>query len=138
VSELGQIAISIGISLLVVWLLLAAFLVLARPRSASLGEVLRLLPDTMRLLRRLAADPVVPRGARIRLWLLFAYLVMPFDLVPDFIPVIGHVDDAIIVCLALRSVVRRAGPAALRRNWPGTEQGLEALWKAAGLPPCDG
>lgn len=132
-GELKQIATSVGISLVVVWLLLAAFLVLARPRSASLREVLQLLPDTLRLLRRLGVDSSLPRSARIRLWLLFAYLAMPVDLIPDFIPIIGHLDDAIIVCVALRSVVRRAGAEPLRRNWPGTEQGLATLWKVAGL-----
>jgi len=89
-NDLKQIAIGVGISLAVVWLLLAAFLLLARPRAASLREVLQLLPDTLRLLRRLGLDPVVPRSARIRLWLLFVYLAMPFDLIPDFIPIIGH------------------------------------------------
>jgi uncharacterized membrane protein YkvA (DUF1232 family) len=59
---------------------------------------------------------------------------MPFDLIPDFIPVIGYADDAILVCAVLRSVVRRAGPEAIRRHWPGTEAGLAALWRVAGLP----
>jgi uncharacterized membrane protein YkvA (DUF1232 family) len=70
----------------------------------------------------------------VRLWLLFAYLAMPIDLVPDFLPVIGYADDAIIVAAALRSVVRRAGPEALREHWPGTEDGLAVLWRVAGLP----
>lgn len=131
-------AIAAGASLVAIWLVLAVFLLLAKPRTSALGEVLRLLPDTLRLLRRLATDPAVPHGARVRLWLLFAYLAMPFDLIPDFIPVIGHLDDAIVVCLALRSVVRCAGAEAVRRNWLGTEQGLAALWTAAGLRSSSG
>lgn len=133
-TELESILLRAGISLLVVWLLLALLLFLSRPRSETLVEVLRLLPDVLRLLRRLAKDPEVPRAARVRLWLLLAYLVLPFDLVPDFLPVIGQFDDVILVCVVLRSVVRRAGPGALERNWPGTEQGLALVWRAAGLP----
>jgi uncharacterized membrane protein YkvA (DUF1232 family) len=71
---------------------------------------------------------------RLRLWLLFAYLAIPLDIVPDFIPVIGYPDDAIIVAATLRSVVRRAGADAVRRHWPGSEAGLAVLWRAAGLP----
>ncbi len=70
----------------------------------------------------------------MRLWLLFTYLAIPVDLVPDFIPVIGYADDAKIVAWKLRSVVRRAGPEAVRRHLPGTEDGLAVLWRVAGLP----
>jgi uncharacterized membrane protein YkvA (DUF1232 family) len=70
----------------------------------------------------------------MRLALVFLYLAMPLDLIPDFIPVLGHADDAIIVCLVLRSVVRKAGGQAVRRHWPGTDDGLAALWRIAGLP----
>jgi uncharacterized membrane protein YkvA (DUF1232 family) len=82
----------------------------------------------------LALDPALPRGVRVRLWLLFVYLAFPFDLIPDFIPVLGYADDAIIVAAVLRSVVRRAGADAVRRQWPGTPDGLAALWRVAGLP----
>jgi uncharacterized membrane protein YkvA (DUF1232 family) len=99
---------------------------------------MRLLPDTLRLLRRLATDGTIPRGVRMRLWLLFVYLAVPVDIIPDFIPIIGYADDAIIVCVVLRSVVRRAGADAIRRNWPGTEDGLAALWRVAGLPGAPG
>lgn len=58
---------------------------------------------------------------------------MPFDLVPDFIPVVGYADDAIIVAFALRSVVRKAGPEALSRHWPGTPEGLTAVQRLAGI-----
>jgi uncharacterized membrane protein YkvA (DUF1232 family) len=129
-----QTLIGIALALLVTWGILLVFLVLARPKGSLLEEALRLLPDTLRLLRRLATDRAVPSAARVKLWLLFGYLAMPLDLIPDFIPIIGYADDAIIVCWVLRSVVRRAGVDAVRRNWPGTEQGLAALWRVAGLP----
>jgi len=122
------------LSLLMTWAALVAFLVLARPRGSLVAEAIRVLPDTVRLLRRLAMDAELPRSVRARLWLAFVYLAIPFDLIPDFIPVIGYADDAIIVCAVLRSVVRRAGSEGIRRNWPGTQDGLDALWRVAGLP----
>jgi uncharacterized membrane protein YkvA (DUF1232 family) len=69
----------------------------------------------------------------VRLWLLLIYLAVPIDLIPDFIPVIGYADDAIIVALALRSVARRAGSQALHRHWPGSPAGLTAVMRAAGI-----
>ena len=128
-----QIGVGVGSGLIAAWLVLVVFLTLARPRGSLLKESLRLLPDTVRLLRRLAADRTLPRGVRIRLWLLFAYLAAPIDLIPDVIPVIGYADDAIIVAAVLRSVVRRAGPDTLRRHWPGTEDGLATLHRVARL-----
>jgi uncharacterized membrane protein YkvA (DUF1232 family) len=134
VSTAWKIALGVGITLLFSWGLLAISLLRIRPRGSFLQEALRLFPDTLRLLKRLALDKTLPRGVRVRLWLLFVYLAMPFDLIPDFIPVIGYADDAIIVCAVLRSVVRRAGAEAVRRHWPGSDDGLAALWRAAGLP----
>jgi uncharacterized membrane protein YkvA (DUF1232 family) len=125
-----QLALSILAGLALVWLLLVgALLVAARraPDRTTLTDVLRLLPDVVRLLRRLAADPTLPRGVRWRLWLLLGYLVLPVDLVPDFLPVIGYADDALVVALVLRSVTRVAGPEALDRHWPGTPEGLAAV-----------
>jgi uncharacterized membrane protein YkvA (DUF1232 family) len=104
------------------------------PEESGLREALRLLPDIVRLLRRLAADRTLPRGVRIRLALLLGYLALPVDLVPDFIPVLGYVDDAVVVALALRSVVRHAGSDALAQHWPGTPTGLRSVHRLAGLP----
>ena len=118
--------------LLVVWLALVAALWFTRPDEVRLRDLVRLLPDVLRLLRRLAADGTLPRGVRVRLWLLLGYLAMPIDLVPDVIPVIGYADDAIVVALVLRSVVRRAGADAVVRHWPGTPDGLVALRQLTG------
>jgi uncharacterized membrane protein YkvA (DUF1232 family) len=120
--------------LLLCWLALMAVLWTTRPDELRARELLRLLPDVLRLVRRLAGDGTLPRGVRVRLWLLMAYLAMPIDLVPDFVPVLGHADDAIVVALVLRSVVRRAGAAAVERHWPGTPEGLAALRRASRLP----
>jgi uncharacterized membrane protein YkvA (DUF1232 family) len=119
---------------LLLWLLLVAALWLTRPDDLRLRELLRLLPDVLRLLRRLAADGGLPRGVRVRLWLLLGYLALPIDLVPDFVPVLGYADDAVVVALVLRSVVRRAGPEALEGHWPGTPEGLAALRRLVRLP----
>jgi uncharacterized membrane protein YkvA (DUF1232 family) len=130
-----RIIVSAVIGLVAAWLALVVTLVFMRPKGSLLHEALRLLPDTIRLLRGLAGDRSLPRGVRVRLWLLFAYLVMPIDLIPDFLPIIGYADDAIIVALVLRSVVRRAGPEALQRHWSGTPSGLVSLQRLARLEP---
>ena len=101
------------------------------PETVTMKDALRLLPDLLRLVRRLAADRTLPAGVRVRLVLLLGYLLLPIDLVPDFIPVIGYADDAVIVALVLRSVLKRAGPGALARHWPGTPAGLEIILRAA-------
>jgi uncharacterized membrane protein YkvA (DUF1232 family) len=120
--------------LLLCWLVLMAVLWLTRPDQLSARDLLRLLPDVLRLVRRLAGDRTLPRGVRVRLWLLIVYLAVPIDVVPDFLPVVGHADDAIVIALVLRSVVRRAGVAAVERHWPGTPEGLAALRRASRLP----
>jgi len=128
-----QTLISAGAALLLAWIALLIALLVAQPGKAQLQEALRLLPDLVRLLRRLATDRALPRGVRIRLGLLLAYLAFPFDLIPDFIPVLGYADDAIIITAVLRSTVRRAGLDAVRRHWPGTDDGFAALSRLTGL-----
>jgi uncharacterized membrane protein YkvA (DUF1232 family) len=113
--------------LVLVWAVLVAVLWLTKPGDYDLKQALRLLPDLIRLIKRVAADRETPRGVRIRLALLLAYLALPFDLIPDFVPVLGYADDAIIVALVLRSATRRAGPDILAKHWPGTPDGLAAL-----------
>jgi uncharacterized membrane protein YkvA (DUF1232 family) len=129
----ADLLISIGAALLLAWLALLAVLVIARPRGGLLREAVRILPDVLRLIRRLTDDRSLPTSVRVRLALLLVYLALPIDLVPDFIPVLGYADDAIIVTAVLRSVVRRAGLDAVRARWPGTDDGFAALARLAGL-----
>ena len=107
-------------TLLLSWLLLLALLWWKRPDDLTARELLRLLPDVARTVGRLARDPAV-----------LGYLAVPVDLVPDVIPVIGYADDAVLVVLVLRAVLRRAGEDALRRHWPGTPEGLAAVLRVA-------
>lgn len=120
--------------LLVVWLGLLLALWRVTPERDVVRAAARLLPDVVRLLTRLARDPALPRGLRVRLWLLLAYLAMPFDVIPDVIPVLGQADDAVLVVWTLRSVVRLAGADAVGRHWSGTPDGLRAVTRLAGLP----
>jgi uncharacterized membrane protein YkvA (DUF1232 family) len=128
-----DLLIGIAAALLLAWLALMVVLLVARPRGGLLREALRLLPDVLRVVRRLAADKTLPRGVRIRLALLLAYLAIPIDPIPDFIPVLGYADDAIIVTAVLRGVVRRAGLDAVRAHWPGTDDGFAAVVRITGL-----
>ena len=113
--------------LVLIWGVLMVALWLTKPGDYDMKDALRLLPDLIRLAKRLATDPDTPRGVRIRLALLLGYLALPIDLIPDFVPVFGYADDAIIVAIVLRSATRRAGPDALAKHWPGTPEGLTAL-----------
>jgi uncharacterized membrane protein YkvA (DUF1232 family) len=128
-----DVLISLAGALLVGWLALVVALLLIRPKGNILREALRILPDLIRLLKDLATNRTHPKAVRIRLGLLMAYLAFPIDLIPDFIPVLGYADDAIIVVAVLRSVVRRVGIDQVRAQWTGTDDGFNALSRAAGL-----
>ncbi len=126
----------VAAGVVLVWTIVVLAFYLAGRRAgepARLRDGVRLLPDVLRLVRRLARDSSLPRGVRWRLGLLLGYLVFPLDLVPDFIPVAGYADDVLLVAWVLRSVVRTAGPEALERHWPGTPAGLETVRRLAGV-----
>jgi uncharacterized membrane protein YkvA (DUF1232 family) len=102
-------------------------LLFALGRREDAREVAAFLPDCVVLVRRLLRDPRVPRRAKVALVLLLAYLVFPFDLVPDFVPVIGYLDDAIAVAAALAFVARSTGAELIEELWPGSERGAHAV-----------
>jgi len=93
------------------------------------------VPDCVILFTRLAHDRRVPRRHKWLLVALVGYLSLPFDLIPDFIPVVGVLDDAILVAIVLRTVLRKAGRELVREHWPGPQRSLDLMLRLAGAPP---
>ena len=106
-------------------LLVVALLALGRRRDAR--EVARFIPDCIVLFKRLLQDPRVPRRAKLAVALLIPYLAMPFDLIPDFIPIAGQLDDAILVAAVVAYVTRRAGRELVEELWPCSKRGLQVV-----------
>ena len=121
--------IGLGVTALA-YLILIGALVIAGRRTQALA-LARFIPDCLVLLRRLIGDEGVPRRRKLTLLCLVAYLSVPIDLVPDFIPVAGQVDDVIIAALALRYALRSGGPELLRRHWPGPDDSLQVVMRLA-------
>jgi uncharacterized membrane protein YkvA (DUF1232 family) len=121
--------ISLGV-VLAIYASFIAWLVI-RGRRADARAFATLIPDCIVLVTRLLRDPRVPRRRKLVLFGLVAYLALPFDLVPDFIPVAGQLDDAIIVALVLRHFVRAGGEPMMRELWPGPEQSLALILRLA-------
>jgi uncharacterized membrane protein YkvA (DUF1232 family) len=121
--------------LIAVLSLYAAFVLalLAAGRRVQARALAAFVPDCAILCRRLLGDPRVPRARKIALAAMVAYLVLPFDLVPDFIPVAGQLDDAVLLWLVLRAVIRGAGPHVVAEHWPGTAGSLRLILALAGL-----
>jgi uncharacterized membrane protein YkvA (DUF1232 family) len=115
------------------WLLLVGFLWLHRPSRDLAAVGLRLIPDLVRLVRALLADSSTPWSARLALAGLLVYLLSPLDLIPDFVPVIGAVDDLIVAAVVLRWVGRRVGLDDLRSRWTGDPAGFEILRRLLGI-----
>lgn len=124
--------VGVVITLVAAWiLLLVAFWVL-RPRGATLRDIMAVIPDLLRLLRSLIGDRSVPTDVRVVLVGLLAWIVSPIDLIPEFIPGIGPLDDVVVAIVALRYVRRRAGIDELRRRWTGTDDGFGLLVRVIG------
>ena len=125
------VAVILG-SVLAVWALLIAVLWILRPRDVALRELLRVIPDVLRLVRRLLGDPAVPLRVKVALVALLAWLISPIDLIPEFIPVLGPLDDVVVAVLVLRYVRRRVGLERIRSRWPGTPDGFALLSRIIG------
>lgn len=122
-------------SLLAVWLLFIVVLWVLRPRGTNLGQLVRTVPDVLRLVRDLLRDGSVPFGVRAALVGLLAWLINPIDIIPEFIPILGPLDDVVVAVLVLRYVRRRLGEDALRRRWSGTDESYRLLSGVLGRRP---
>lgn len=119
--------LGIAASAVAVWLLFLVVLWIFRPRDVELGQLIRIVPDVLRLVRQLLKDGSVPFAVRAALVGLLAWLLNPLDLIPEFIPVLGPLDDVVVAVLVLRYVRRRLGDEQLRSRWPGTPEGYRLL-----------
>ena len=128
----GRLLIGILLGLLGTWVALLILLWVFRPRNASLRDLVSVVPDLVRLIRSLLADRQTPFGVRLALTVLLAWIVNPIDLIPEFIPVIGPLDDVVVAVLVLRYVRRRIGLSELRARWPGTDAGFALLFAVIG------
>jgi uncharacterized membrane protein YkvA (DUF1232 family) len=96
-------------------------------------ELLKALPSLARLLARLVRDPMLPRAAKIALGAAMVYLASPFDLLPDFVPLVGYLDDLLLGALVIDGVLNWVDRGLILRYWPGTPDSLERIARVARL-----
>src|SRR6476619_3234823 len=127
-----EVVVGVAIGLALLWVGLLALFFVFRPKGVPIREILALIPDVLRLLRSLAGDRSVPLDVRIVLVGLVAWIVSPIDLIPEFIPVLGPMDDVVVAIVAMRYVRRRVGTDDLRQSWVGSEAGFAMLLTVIG------
>ena len=109
-----------------IWLILIASLAIAGKRSAA-RELVTLVPNLVLLFKGLLRDPRVPRGSRLLIGFAAAWIASPIDLIPEFIPVAGPLDDVIVAALVLRHLLRAAGSDVVREHWRGDPAVLDRI-----------
>ena len=129
------LVVGIVVALAALWVALLVVFWIFRPKGMSAGEVVRVVPDLVRMLRATVADSATPLDVRVVLVGLLAWILSPIDLIPEFIPVLGPLDDVVVAIVALRYVRRRVGVDALRRRWPGSPAGFALLGRVVGFVP---
>ena len=124
--------VGIVVALVALWALLLGLLWLLRPKGVSVRELLGVIPDVVRLIRSVIGDGSAPLDVRLVLVGLLAWIISPVDLIPEFIPVLGPLDDVVVAIVAMRYVRRRLGIDDLRRRWAGTNTGFALLIRVLG------
>jgi len=119
-------------ALVLLWIALVVSLLLVG-RRAEARALATFVPDCIVLVSRLMRDDRVPRRYKLVLAGLVGYLALPFDLVPDFIPIAGQLDDALVIAFVLRRFLRSGGDELVRELWPGPDGSLRLVLRVAGL-----
>ncbi len=127
-----QIVITLAVTVIALWLIAVASIWWKKPSGSGALDAVRLLPDIVRLIGRLVRDPATPRPVRIALIGLGLWIASPIDLIPEFIPVIGPLDDIVVTAIVLRWVGRRIGADALKAHWQGSDDGFALLGRLLG------
>jgi uncharacterized membrane protein YkvA (DUF1232 family) len=126
------LALEIVAAVVLLWAMLLLVFFLLRPKGVPVRELIRVIPDTVRLIRSVIADGGAPLDTRVVLVLLLVWIVSPIDLIPEFIPVLGPLDDVVVAIVAMRYVRRRLGADDLLARWPGAPEGFELLRRVIG------
>ena len=124
--------VGIAVALVALWVVLLVLLWALRPRGVPVREILGVVPDVVRLVRSVIVDRAAPLDVRLVLVGLLTWILSPIDLIPEFIPVLGPLDDVVVAIVAMRYVRRRLGLDDLRRRWAGTEAGFALLVRVLG------
>ena len=124
--------VGVILGIVAVWIALLVIFWALRPKGASVREIASVVPDLLRLLRSLITDGSVPADVRIVLIGLLAWIISPIDLIPEFIPGLGPLDDVIVAIVAMRYVRRRLGVDELRSRWSGTAEAFALLLRVIG------
>ena len=119
--------IAIVVGLLATWILIILLLYLLRPRGVPARELIKVIPDVLRLLRDLIGDKTTPSSVKLVIGSLIVWIVSPIDIIPEFLPVIGPLDDVVVAVLALKFIRRRVGLEEMRRRWRGSPEGFDLL-----------
>ena len=129
--SLYDVVLTVLAVFVVLWVLFLVILI-ASGRRDEARALVRFIPDCVVLLRRILAEEDVSGRTKVLLILTIAYLVFPIDVVPDFIPILGHLDDALLLFWTLRSILRQVSPERLAELWPGPRESLKAVEQVAG------
>ncbi|HEY4752660.1 MAG TPA: DUF1232 domain-containing protein [Candidatus Limnocylindrales bacterium] len=127
-----DLLLGVAAVLITLWIACLVVFWVVRPKGVSTGTVIATIPDLLRLLRSLVADPTVPLDVRIVLVGLLAWIISPIDLIPEFIPGLGPIDDIVVAVAALRFVRRRVGLAEMRARWKGSADGFAVIARVVG------
>jgi uncharacterized membrane protein YkvA (DUF1232 family) len=127
-----EVIVAIAVGLVALWALFLVLFWALRPKGVPVRELLGLIPDVLRLLRSVIGDRSAPPDVRLVLVGLLAWILSPIDLIPEFIPVLGPIDDVVVAVVAMRYVRRRVGVEDLRRRWTGTDDGFALLVRVIG------
>ncbi len=127
-----NVLLAAAAALIALWIACLALFWFARPKGVPTRAIVGTVPDLLRLLRGLVADRATPLDVRLVLVGLTAWIVSPIDLIPEFIPGLGPLDDIVVAGVALRYVRRRIGMDELRRRWPGSDEGFGIVARVLG------
>jgi hypothetical protein len=127
-----EVVVAVVVAVVALWAAMLLVFVALRPKDVPAREILGVVPGAVRLIRSVVADRSAPADVRVVLVALLAWILSPIDLIPEFIPLLGPLDDVIVAVVAMRYARRRLGVEDLRRRWAGTPEGFALLLRVIG------